>query len=120
MTIRLQVANDRVPVVILFHIGAPVSRELFCQLSVVEYLKNPPERAKLEQLYRDAGITPRQGLRLRGSPAEEMGLTDEDATADQILDSLRRYCEKAGAVREEQTKRAMEKGTKKAKRPTKN
>ncbi len=60
------------------------------ELNVVEYLKNPPERAKLEQLYRDAGITPRQGLRLRGSPAEELGLTDESATADQILDAMAR------------------------------
>ena len=61
------------------------------ELSVVEYLKNPPERAKLEQLYRDAGITPRQGLRLRGSPAEEMGLTDEDATAARRLLSTENF-----------------------------
>ncbi len=37
-------------------------------------------------------------------------------TADQILDSLRRYCEKAGLVREERTRRIMqEKRTKKVK-----
>ncbi|MBF6603429.1 MAG: arsenate reductase (glutaredoxin) [Sphingorhabdus sp.] len=57
-------------------------------VTVVEYLKNPPSRDKLEQLYRDAGITPREGLRTRGSPAEELGLTDESATADQILDAM--------------------------------
>ncbi len=57
-------------------------------VTVVEYLKNPPSRAKLEQLYSDAGITPREGLRTRGSPAEEMGLTDDKATADQILDAM--------------------------------
>ncbi len=57
-------------------------------LTVVEYLNNPPSRAKLEQLYRDAGITPREGLRVRGSPAEELGLTDDGATADQILDAM--------------------------------
>lgn len=57
-------------------------------VTVVEYLKNPPTRDKLEQLYRDAGITPREGLRTRGSPAEELGLTDECATADQILDAM--------------------------------
>ncbi len=57
-------------------------------VTVVEYLKNPPTRAKLEQLYRDAGITPQEGLRTRGSPAEEMGLTDDSATADQILDAM--------------------------------
>ena len=57
-------------------------------VTVVEYLKNPPSRDKLEQLYRDAGITPRERLRTRGSPAEELGLTDESATADQILDAM--------------------------------
>ena len=29
------------------------------ELEVVEYLRNPPSPAKLEQLYRDAGMTPR-------------------------------------------------------------
>ncbi len=57
-------------------------------LTVIEYLKDAPSRAKLEQLYSDAGITPKEGLRVRGSPAEELGLTDDDATADQILDAM--------------------------------
>ena len=57
-------------------------------LAVVEYLKNPPTRAKLEQLFSDAGITPQEGLRVRGSPAEELGLTKSDATADQTLDAM--------------------------------
>ena len=57
-------------------------------VTVIEYLKNPPTRDKLEQLYHDAGITPQEGLRTRGSPAEELGLTAEGATADQILDAM--------------------------------
>lgn len=48
------------------------------EVSVVEYLKTPPSTAKLAQLYRDAGITPQQGLRLRGTDAEERGLPDAD------------------------------------------
>jgi hypothetical protein len=40
-------------------------------LTVVEYLANPPSVQKLVQLYRDAGITPQQGLRLRGTDAED-------------------------------------------------
>ncbi|WP_310533955.1 arsenate reductase (glutaredoxin) [Novosphingobium sp.] len=43
-------------------------------VTVVEYLKNPPSADRLAQLYRDAGITPAQGLRLRGTDAEERGL----------------------------------------------
>lgn len=47
-------------------------------LTVIEYLKAPPTVEKLKSLYERAGITPRQGLRTRGSPAEEMGLLDAD------------------------------------------
>lgn len=47
-------------------------------LTVVEYLKHPPSRAKLAQLYRDAGMSPRDGLRLRGTDAEARGLTGAD------------------------------------------
>lgn len=50
------------------------------EVTVIEYLKQPPSAEKLAQLYRDAGITPRQGLRLKGTDAEERGLTGaEDA-----------------------------------------
>ena len=49
------------------------------KVSVVEYLKNPPTAEKLAQLYRDAGMTPQQGLRTRGTDAEERGLPQADA-----------------------------------------
>ena len=45
------------------------------ELEVIEYLKDPPSRARLAQLYLDAGLAPRDGLRLRGTDAEERGLT---------------------------------------------
>lgn len=47
-------------------------------VTIVEYLKTPPTAAKLAQLYRDAGITPQKGLRLRGTEAVERGLPDAD------------------------------------------
>ena len=47
-------------------------------LSVVEYLKTPPTADKLAQLYRDAGLTPQQGLRTRGTDAVERGLPQAD------------------------------------------
>lgn len=47
-------------------------------VTVVEYLKQPYERAKLEQLLRDTGMTPREALRSRGTDAEEIGLTEAD------------------------------------------
>ena len=48
------------------------------ELTVVEYLKDPPSAEKLAQLYRDAGISPQQGLRLRGTDAQERGLPEAD------------------------------------------
>ena len=50
-------------------------------LTVVEYLKDAPSAAKLAQLYRDAGLNPQQGLRLRGTDAEERGLPTADNAA---------------------------------------
>ncbi len=49
-----------------------------CEVEVIEYLKFPPSRDKLAQLYRDAGMTPTEGLRLRGTDAEERGLPQAD------------------------------------------
>ncbi|MFN3423558.1 MAG: arsenate reductase family protein [Novosphingobium meiothermophilum] len=53
-------------------------QEAGADVTVIEYLKNPPGAEKLAQLYRDAGITPQQGLRLRGTDAEARGLPQAD------------------------------------------
>lgn len=58
------------------------------EVEVIEYLKAPPSRDRLAELYRKAGITPREGLRTRGTAAEEQGLLDADA--DTILDAMAR------------------------------
>lgn len=56
------------------------------ELSVVEYLKQPPTREKLAQLYRDAGMAPREGLRLKGTDAAERGLAEADDST--VLDAM--------------------------------
>jgi arsenate reductase len=48
------------------------------EVTVIEYLKHPPSAEKLAQLYRDAGITPQAGLRIRGTDAAERGLQKAD------------------------------------------
>ena len=63
-----------------------ILQESGARVTVVEYLKTPYERAKLEQLIRDAGLTPAEALRLRGTDAEERGLPD--ASGDAILDAM--------------------------------
>lgn len=56
------------------------------EVEVIEYLKNPPSKEKLAQLYADAGLTPNEGLRLRGTDAQERGLPDADA--DTVLAAM--------------------------------
>lgn len=55
-------------------------------VTVVEYLKAPPNRDELKRLYERAGITPRQGLRDKELLVEELGLAN--ATDDEILDAM--------------------------------
>jgi arsenate reductase (glutaredoxin) len=56
-------------------------------VTVIEYKKTPFSRAKLSQLLSDAGLSPREALRTRGSPAQELGLIDE-TDAGRILDEM--------------------------------
>ena len=56
------------------------------ELTVREYLKDPPSRAELKSLYERAGITPREGLRAKEGLASELGLLDADN--DAILDAM--------------------------------
>lgn len=55
---------------------------------VVEYLKSPPSRALLEQLIARAGLTPRELLREKGTPAAELGLDRPQVTDAAILDAM--------------------------------
>lgn len=55
-----------------------ILEEAGAEVTVIEYLKTPPSAEKLAQLYRDAGIAPREGLRTRGTDAVERGLTEAD------------------------------------------
>lgn len=48
------------------------------ELTVIQYLKNPPSAQKLAQLYKDAGMAARDGLRTTGTDAAERGLTTAD------------------------------------------
>ena len=55
-------------------------------VEVVRYLEHPPTREKLAQLYADAGLSPAEGLRLRGTEAQARGLTR--APDNEVLDAM--------------------------------
>ena len=55
---------------------------------VVAYLEAGWTRAQLVDLFARAGVTPRQALRRKGSPAEELGLLAADVADDALLDAM--------------------------------
>lgn len=55
---------------------------------VIDYLKTPPDRATIRRLVADAGLTLRQAIRTKGTPYDELGLSDERLTDDQLLDAI--------------------------------
>ena len=63
-------------------------RESGAEVTVNEYLKNPPSRDELKRLYERAGISPREGLRAKEPLAKELGLTDPNVDDDRILDAM--------------------------------
>jgi arsenate reductase (glutaredoxin) len=56
--------------------------------SVIEYLKNPPDRATLERLIGQMGITPRELLREKGTPYADLGLAAPHWTDAQLIDQM--------------------------------
>ncbi len=56
--------------------------------TVIEYLKTPPDRATLESLIQRMGIRPRDLLRQKGTPYEELGLGADHWTDAQLIDAM--------------------------------
>lgn len=55
---------------------------------VIEYLKTPPSREKLVELIGRMGISPRDLLRRKGTPYDELGLDDPKFTDDELIDMM--------------------------------
>ncbi len=56
--------------------------------TVIEYLKNPPDRVTLQDLLARMGIRPRELLRKKGTPYEELGLGADHWSDDQLIDQM--------------------------------
>ena len=55
---------------------------------VIDYLKTPPTKTKLQELLHAMGISARELLRQKGTPYEELGLADAKWSEDQLLDFM--------------------------------
>ena len=54
-------------------------------VEVIEYLKHPPSRDQLAALYNKAGMTARQGLRVKQDEAKPLLEASDDAILDAMM-----------------------------------
>ncbi len=59
-------------------------------VTVIDYQKSPYDKQTLHRLFTGANLRPRDALRIRGTMAEELGLTD-GADDDRILNEMIRH-----------------------------
>jgi arsenate reductase len=55
---------------------------------IIEYLKTPPSRRELIDLLHRMALMPRDLLRRKGTPYDELGLDDPKWTDDQLIDLM--------------------------------
>ena len=58
---------------------------------VIEYLKTPPTKTKLQELLKAMGISTRELLREKGTPYAELGLGDAKWSEDELLDCIQQH-----------------------------
>jgi arsenate reductase len=55
---------------------------------IIEYLKTPPTKAELMVLLKLMGMTPRELLREKGTPYQDLGLGDLTKSDEELLDAM--------------------------------
>lgn len=55
---------------------------------IVEYLKTPPDRARIRELVAAAGLTLREAIRIKDTPYDTLGLADPALGDDALLDAI--------------------------------
>ncbi len=59
--------------------------------TIIEYLKTPPNAETLKALIAAMGIPARDVLRKKGTPYDELGLSDPKWTEEQLIDFMLQY-----------------------------
>ena len=60
------------------------------EITVIDYLKQPPSKEELKRLYARAGMKPSEGLRAKEPLASELDLLVGDVSEDVLLDAMTR------------------------------
>ena len=58
------------------------------EVTIVDYLKQPPPKDELRRLYERAGVSPRDGLRAKEQLAQDLDLVDGAVSDEAILDAM--------------------------------
>lgn len=87
--------TDSFPVTVFHNPACGTSRNVLAMVEaagyrpeVVEYLKTGWNADQLRDLFAEAGLTPREALREKGSPAAELGLLEAGVSDDAILAAM--------------------------------
>lgn len=65
-----------------------ILRTAGADVTVREYLKDPPSTEELRSLYARAGLTPREGLRAKESLARDLDLVEGAVSDEAILEAM--------------------------------
>ncbi|NEX91263.1 arsenate reductase (glutaredoxin) [Caulobacter sp. 17J65-9] len=83
------------PVIIFHNPACGTSRNAVAMIraagyepTVIEYLQDGWDREQLVELFGEAGLSAREAMREKGTPAADLGLLDPAATDDQLLDAM--------------------------------
>jgi len=87
--------SDVFPVTVFHNPACGTSRNVVAmveaagyQPEVVEYLRVGWTTDELRDLFAEAGLTPREAMREKGTPAADLGLLEPDASDDAILAAM--------------------------------
>ncbi len=65
-----------------------ILNESGADVTVIDYLKQPPGKEELRRLYDRAGLSPREGLRAKEQLAKDLDLTGGHVSDNAILDAM--------------------------------
>src|SRR5262245_46319506 len=66
-------------------------RERGIEPDIVDYVNDPPSTAEIKNVLKEAGLKPRELLRKRGTPYEELGLDDPSITDARLIATMHEH-----------------------------
>lgn len=91
-------SDSTIPVTIYHNPACGTSRNALALIrnagvepTIIEYLKTPPDRSMLESLIQRMGIRPRDVLRQKGTPYDQLGLGADHWTDGELLDQMLKH-----------------------------